>query len=85
MTVVNKTLIKLRDACGLFQTFRDDRTDSNTVFKMEEIQAYVLNRGQLQEHNAQCPGRYTRFQVTGMIEGLFGVGKFGKYFLGALI
>ena len=50
MTVVNKTLIKLRGACGLFQTFRSDRTESNTVFKMEGIQAYLVNRGQLQEN-----------------------------------
>ena len=27
-------------------------------------------------------GGDTRFQVMGMIEGFFGVGKFGKYFLG---
>ena len=31
------------------------------------------------------PGGYWGFQATGMIEGFFWVGKFGKYFLGRLI
>ena len=29
-------------------------------------------------------GGYSRFQVTGMIKGFFGIGKFGKYLFGWL-
>ena len=35
-------------------------------------------------HGEVPQGGYPEFQVTGMIEGVFGARKFGKYFLGCL-